>query len=382
MGLVTVAGTDKALVATVRELLAARDTVKVDSVANLAKLIEPYPEVVVVGPTLGEKAGIEFARSLSGDRDRVSVVVVTETIDAELLRDALRSGVHDVLSLNDPATEITRALIEAHDAAVEARGVAEPVALPAKRGRVVAVFSTKGGVGKSVLATNLGASLASNYGAKVCVVDLDLQFGDIGIMLGIEPKLTIADAVQRIDQLDHELLDGYLSEHSSGLKALLAPVRPEDAETVTTSRITKILEMLTEMFDVVVLDTAATLDEVVLTALDKSDEIFAVAMMDVASIKNTRISLQKLKQLGFDDEALHLVLNRADSKVWLQPDEVEKAVGASIFAKIPSDRVVPRSVNRGRPVVLDEPKSEVSRAMTGIAKGIAATAKEVASNVA
>lgn len=383
MGVVTVVGTDTALVTTVGELLAGRDTIEVNSVPDIAALRGgTLPHVIVVGPSLGTKAGIDMARNLD-DHDHAAVVIVANEIDAQLLREALRSGVRDVLALSDSATEITRALTDAHDDAVQARGSVErPVAAPVKRGHVVAVFSTKGGVGKSVLATNLGASIAANCDASVCLVDLDLEFGDVGIMLGIEPKLTIADAVQRIDQLDPELLAGYLSDHSSGLKVLLAPVRPEDAETVTTSRITKILEVLSTMFDVLVLDTAATLDEVVLTALDKSDEVFAVTMMDVASIKNTRISLQKLQQLGLDDGALRLVLNRADSKVWLQPDEVEKAVGAKIFAKIPSDRVVPRSVNRGRPVVLDEPKSDVSKALASIARGIAASAKEVASDVA
>ena len=166
------------------------------------------------------------------------------------------------------------------------------------------------------------------------------------------------------------------------MSALLAPTRPEEAENITTGRLARILDLLRTMYDVVVIDTAATFDEVVLTALDRSESVFGVTMMDVASIKNTRISLQKLSQLGYDSELVKLVLNRADSKVWLQPGEVEKAIGAEVFAKIPSDRVVPRSVNKGTPVVLDEPRSDVSKAMVDIARGIAKSAEEAVSHVA
>ncbi|MBU4556589.1 MAG: AAA family ATPase, partial [Actinobacteria bacterium] len=249
-------------------------------------------------------------------------------------------------------------------------------------GRLVTIFSTKGGVGKTVLATNLGVALSKVLGLRTAIVDLDLQFGDVGIMLGLTPERTITDVAADIERLDADLLSGHMTKHDSGLDVLLAPTRPEDAETVTTGRISRILSLLREMYDVVVVDTAATLDEIVLTALDRSDSVYALTMMDVASIKNMRISLQKLKQLGYDDSAVRVVLNRADSKVWLEPQEVERAVGSAIFARIPSDRVVPRSVNKGRPVVLDEPKSDVAKAMVAIAKTVAASTQEVATHVA
>jgi pilus assembly protein CpaE len=237
-------------------------------------------------------------------------------------------------------------------------------------------------VGKTVLATNLGAALAKCLHLKVALVDLDLQFGDVGIMLGLVPERTITDVAASIERLDADLLAGHMTHHDSGLDVLLAPVRPEDAETVTTGRIGRILSLLREMYDVVVIDTAATLDEVVLTALDRSDAVYAMTMMDVASIKNMKISVQKLAQLGYANGLVHVVLNRADSKVWLEPQEVERAVGSEIFARIPSDRIVPRSVNKGTPVVLDEPRSDVAKAMVGIAKSIAACAGEESGHVA
>jgi len=314
-----------------------------------------------------------------------AVVVIAPEVSTELLRTAMRAGVADVVAATDPVSDVSASICEAYAAECARRlGAIEQAqcAETAKGGTVVSVFSTKGGVGKTVLSTNLGVALAQLLGLKTAIIDLDLQFGDVGIMLGLAPERTIVDVAAIIERLDADLLAGHMTRHESGVDVLLAPVRPEDAEQLTTGRIARILALLREMYDVVVIDTAATLDEVVLTALDNSDVVYALTMMDVASIKNMRISLQKLAQLGYDEKLVHVVLNRADSKVWLEPQEVERAVGSGIFARIPSDRVVPRSVNKGRPVVLDEPKSDVAKAMVEIARSVAASTKEVATHVA
>ncbi|MCG2807493.1 MAG: AAA family ATPase [Coriobacteriia bacterium] len=343
------------------------------------------PHVIVIAPTASYVLGIEAARTASAVGSYTSVVVIAPELSTEMLRTAMKAGVADVVSVADSQADISRSVREVYDALVARQLVAishSESAEVSTGGRLVTIFSTKGGVGKTVLATNLGVALSKVLGLRTAIVDLDLQFGDVGIMLGLTPERTITDVAADIERLDADLLSGHMTKHDSGLDVLLAPTRPEDAETVTTGRISRILSLLREMYDVVVVDTAATLDEIVLTALDRSDSVYALTMMDVASIKNMRISLQKLKQLGYDDSAVRVVLNRADSKVWLEPQEVERAVGSAIFARIPSDRVVPRSVNKGRPVVLDEPKSDVAKAMVAIAKTVAASTQEVATHVA
>lgn len=381
MGLITVIDASGDFAGVVGQLSAAQPGAEVRPAPSVAAVAfdEGAPFVIVVAPSVAPSAGFEAARAADAAGAHTAVVIVANEITTELMRSAMRAGVADVVAAEDPATDIARAILDAY-AAAEAREVA--LALEAEAasadtgGHVVTVFSTKGGVGKTVLATNLGTALAKGLGLKTALVDLDLQFGDVGIMLGLAPERTIVDVAASIERLDADLLRGHMTHHDSGLDVLLAPVRPEDAETVTTGRIGRILSLLREMYDVVVIDTAATLDEVVLTALDRSDAVYAMTMMDVASIKNMRISVQKLAQLGYANGLVHVVLNRADSKVWLEPQEVERAVGSEIFARIPSDRIVPRSVNKGTPVVLDEPRSDVAKAMVGIAKSIAASAEE------
>lgn len=383
IGVIDPSGDFAGIVAT---LIGQRPEIEVRPIAAFDEpQAEDAPLVVVTAPGSDPQAGIVAARTAEATGCCTGVVIVAKDISTELMRAALKAGVSDVIAASDPATEIGKSIVDAYDAARDRFETlhAVPESGPeVTGGRVVTVFSTKGGVGKTVLSTNLGVALAKVLGLKTAIVDLDLQFGDVGIMLGLTPSRTIADVAASIERLDEDLLLGHMTIHDSGLAALLAPIKPEDAETITTGRISRILALLKKMYDVVIIDTSANLDEIVLTALDNSSDIYAITMMDVASIKNMRISLQKLQQLGYPDTEVHVVLNRADSKVWLQPAEVEKAIGAEVFAKIPSDRVVPRSVNKGTPVVLDEPKSDVAKAMVGIARTVARPAGEVATDVA
>jgi len=237
----------------------------------------------------------------------------------------------------------------------------------AQSSQVITVFSTKGGVGKSVIAVNLAAYIAEKLDKRVALLDLDLEFGDDAVMLGMKPTRTIYDAVQAYERLDAQLLDGFMHEHASGAKVLLAPTQPEQAESITTARISGIIDLARELADVIIIDTPGRLDETVLTAIDHSDQVLAIATMDLPSIKNTKVSLQKLRQLGYRNGLVKLVLNRADSKVFLEPADVERAIENPVLARVPSDRLVPRSVNRGVPVALDQPKSPVAKSLADLA---------------
>ncbi len=326
--------------------------------------------VIVVGPSVP----LEDASFLAGWATRsdraVAAVAVLPSVDTEIMRRAMRAGFQDVLSATAQTwAEVASAVLEAHRSVLVRRSGANDPSCNVKRGRVVAVMGTKGGVGKSVIATNLAAALASE-GQSVVLVDLDLASGDDGIMMKLEPARTIRDAVAASDRLDVELLEGFLTPHSSGVRVLLAPARPEDAETVTASRVARILELLRETADLIVVDTPSAWDEATLAAADASDSILAVTGMELTSIKDTSVMLSRLAQLGRGNGTVKVVLNRADSKVLIEEKDVERALGRSIVSRVPSDRLVPRSVNKGTPLVMDAPRSGVAKAVIDLARSI------------
>ena len=371
MGLCVICDPDTEFVSHMSELIGSTVGVEVVDTANPTQAVtiaqERDAEVVVFGPSASQSDSFEAGSRLSAGGARTVVLLMARSVQPDLLRTAMRSGFRDVVEVDGSTYgSLAEAVGEAYAAAVQVRGGADPESHGAAR--VITVFSTKGGVGKSVIASNLAAVIASVLGKRVALLDLDLEFGDDALMLGLEPKRTIYDAVQAFERLDAQLLDGYMVEHSSGARVLLAPTRPEHAESITAARVGKVISLAGELADVVIIDTPGRLDETVLTAIDKSDLVVAVATMDLPSIKNTKVSLAKLRQLGYGNGMVSLVLNRADSKVFLDPSEVEHAVGAKVLAKIPSDRLVPRSVNRGVPVVMDQPKSAVAKSMVELAR--------------
>ncbi len=236
-------------------------------------------------------------------------------------------------------------------------------------GKVVTVFSAKGGCGKTTISTNLGAALADKGRRSVVVVDLDLAFGDVAIALQLFPTHTIADAVPLGEEnLDFGGLQALLTPHSPGLTTLVAPVEPGAADTIPASLVTRIIEVLRENFDFVVIDTPPAFDDQVLAAFDLSDAVVLLATLDIPALKNLKLTLETLDLLNYPRDRWKIVLNRSDSKVGLAIGEVEKTLRTSITAQIPSSRDVPASINRGVPIVLDDPKHPVSVAIREFAE--------------
>lgn len=385
MPTVLVCDTQATYAQAIARLLADVTEVEVVYLPGLAEagrhIREGKAELLVIGPTVAEDDALVSVTSIRDAGRASGIVWLPVEVSQQLLRSALRVGVDDVISSSTPGAEIKSALLEALGKAERRGGSQKDAATQAPTGEVITVLSMKGGVGKTVVATNIAVALAS-LDKSVVLVDLDLQFGDVGIMLGLEPTQTIVGAVQSGERLDAAMLQGFLLEHASGVQVLLAPLSPEDAEIVTASRIDRIIGLLITMFDFVVIDTPPMLDEAVLTALDRSSRIMMITMMDVASVKNSRVSLQKLRQLGYNGSLIDIMLNRADSKVYLKADEVEQAIGMPIKYRLPSDLQIPRSVNKGMPVVLDAPRSQPAKVLLDTAKGIVSERAEVHHDVA
>ncbi len=347
----------------------------VDSVDALEPVLRGGPAIVVLGPSCATATGLGELDGVLA-RPGVGAILITDELSTELLQTALRAGVKDVLA----APVDTDQLVAAVDRVADALGVAVPSDLGlagaeggeaagrAELSKVITVFSTKGGSGKSVIAANLAVVLARRTAKPVVLVDADLQFGDVAVMLKLAPQHTIVDAVGSADRLDPALLQQFLMRHEpSGLLILPAPLEPSFADQISAGEMVRIVELLRTFCAYVIIDTPAYFNEVVLGLIEESDEVLLIAGMDIPNIKNVKIGLQTLRLLNVPMSKLHLVLNRANSKVKLDVSEVERTLQIKAEALIPSDVVVPQSVNKGSPVVLDAPKSGVAKAIEQLA---------------
>jgi pilus assembly protein CpaE len=303
------------------------------------------------------------------EHTRSPIVVLASGESTALLDEALDAeGIADVLLLPQLTENVVFALRKAAHAG--RRLVAEGG--HGRHGRIITVFSPKGGTGKTVTATNLAASFAKHEGKRALLLDLDLQFGDAAIMLGLEPEKTIYDLVVAPGELDSEKLAGYVTTHTCGLDILPAPLRPEDAELVTESKLARLLEVARESYDVIVVDTSPFFHGPMLATLDRTDELLMLCGLDVPTLKNVRLSLQTLELLSFPASRIRFVLNRANSKVGMKKKEVEGALDVKIGFEVPSDRAVPLGVNRGAPPVIGDASSDFARAIRVVAKSLLA----------
>jgi pilus assembly protein CpaE len=345
------------------------------SIDDLVGRLSGTPVVLVLGPSYQDPSAIQVVERLLLDHREVGAILVTTALTTELLQQALRAGIRDVLAapvdtgqLLETVGRVAESLAGPALPTADSGWGADLVPEDGELGRVITVFSTKGGAGKSVISSNLAVILAQRSEKPVVLIDADLQFGDIAVMLKLSPQHTIVDAVSALDRLDPSLMQNLLVEHTpSGLLVLPAPLEPAFADQIGASEMVRIVEVLRSFCSFVILDTPAYFNDVVLGLIEISDDVLLVAGMDIPNIKNVKIGLQTLRLLNTPMEKLRLVLNRANSKVKLDVSEVEKTLQVQADSLIPSDVVVPQAVNKGVPVVLSAPKSSVTKALEQLA---------------
>jgi pilus assembly protein CpaE len=339
-------------------------TVLVNGLDELRRSLAENTEehAVVLGPSVDMESASALAESLRVTRPGVSVILMRRRVDTPVLAEALRSGMREVIEERDLSSlgEAIRRSQQVY------RAVTGPGAERAV-GRQVTVFSPKGGVGKTTVAANLTVALAARPGTRVCLVDLDLAFGDIAITLQLFPARTIADAVLVQDALDFSVLEPLLTPHKLGFSTLVAPVQPDAKDSIPASLIAGVLDTLKKNFDVVVVDTSPAFDEHVLQAFDETDELLLVTTLDVPTLKNVKIACETLDLLNFPKQQRHLVLNRADDRVGLAPEKVESTLGMKIEQRIPTSAEVANATNVGEPIVASHPKHPVSQAINHLA---------------
>jgi pilus assembly protein CpaE len=335
--------------------------------------------MLLIGPSYASEDDMDQIRGMHNQDPALIMMLVAEEVTADLLRQGMRAGVSDVIEAPLDEEKIESAIERfAHDVLKRKREPRPdaPVAPQSKKGHVITIISAKGGSGKTVLATNVALVLNRIADAKVCLVDADLQFGDVCLVLQMEPRFTMVNAAHELHQLDSEMLDSLLTEHPSGLKVLAAPLEPAFADDITTVGLMQMVDILQETYDYIVVDTASLLDELMLSLIEKSDDILMMVDMDLPSVKNAKLALETLRLLKFSTANVHLVMNRSNSKARLDNKEIEGALKMRISAAVPSDAIVAASVNEGRAVVESDPKSKVAKGFESVAALIVADIPE------
>jgi pilus assembly protein CpaE len=358
---------------TLRGALGA-DIVVLPSFDALRRHLETHlaEDAVVIGASVDIESALDLASDMRITRPSLGVVVVRRRVDTSVLADALRAGVREVCEERDlaginAAVKRVRQLAQSLRETVPGAATLED---GADRGLLVTVFSAKGGCGKTTLSTNLAVALTEGGRNRVCLVDLDLSFGDVAIALQLFPAHTIADAVSLGEGLDVAAVESLLTPHNNiaGLSTLVAPLDPASNRGISADLVRRILSILKDEFDYVVVDTPPAFDEQVLEALDQSDLIALIATLDIPALKNLKLTLETLEEINFPREKWAVILNRSDSKVGLALNEVEKTLRVPISVEIPSSRDVPAAINRGVPIVFDSPKHPVSMSVKQFAE--------------
>ena len=362
--------------AEVRQALSSHSAIKVVGTAVDApsagdRLREEQVDVLLHGSSRGDRLPTQDIHTLQS-ASPAPIVIVTSGCTPEFLQEALAHGVQDVAILPQLTESLVFTLRRAHvlnnNAPRPQRPGADGRALRDGEGRVITVFSPKGGVGKSTLSVGLAGAYCGPLKRSTLLIDLDLQFGDVGIMMGIDPTQTIVDLVTTTGELDPDKLSGYVVHHNSGLDVLAAPLRPEDAELVTEDRIGQLIDVAKAAYDIVVLDTPPHFDATTLAALDRSDRLVLMTTMDIPTVKNAKLALQTLNLLQYPRERIALVVNRPLPRADLRESDISRTLDMPLTTVIPGDKEIGAAVNRGVPITVSAPRSPAAKAMRELAE--------------
>jgi pilus assembly protein CpaE len=355
----------------IREALPTGTPVRAVSLAEVGMAgseIPPGVDLVVVGCSEAHDQALEVITAASAQRADRPVVVLYHGTANGFLQQAFEAGADDLVELPQSAAQLGFAL---EKALARRRGAVAGAA----QGEMITVLGPKGGTGKTITSSNLSVALALE-GKSTVLVDLDLQFGDVGLALGLEPNKTIYDLAVSGGTLDGDKIEGFLSQHPSGARALLAPLRPDQAAAIGTPFLREVFEILRSRFDFVLVDTPPAFTAEVIAAVDVSTHLCVVGMLDALSLKDTKIGLETLEQMGYDPNAVTFVLNRADSDVGIAASDVQELLGREPDLTVGSDRAIPRALTSGQPIVVAEPKSKAARSYTSLAERyLSATAR-------
>ena len=345
---------------------------------------EQDPDVVLMDINMPDMDGISATEAILRSQPHVQVIILSVQGDQNYMRRAMLAGARDFLTKPPMADELISAIRRAgemaqHERAKNAQMRAAPATpgLPASagfsltQGKVITVYSPKGGTGCTTIAVNLALAL-HNEDTRTTLVDGNFQFGDVAVFINEQGKNTIIDLATRVNELDPEIVEGVMIKHAaSGVHVLAAPSRPEYAEKVTSDQFAQLIDYLRQMYAYVVIDTTPTLSDITLAAIDKSNVVVLVTTQDIPSIKNARLFLDLLQTIGIDRERIVFCMNRYDKRIAITPDRVGDNLKQSVAAVIPMDeRSVVPAVNRGVPFILDNKTQPAARGILSLAESV------------
>jgi pilus assembly protein CpaE len=353
------------------------------------------PDVVLMDINMPDMDGIATTELLAREVPTASVIMMSVQGESDYLRRSMLAGAREFLVKPFSSDELTASIRQVFTrerdkmtrmavAAAEAGGprTATSQTPSGEPGQVVAVFSPKGGVGRTTVAVNLAVAAATELGKKVVLVDGSFQFGDVGVLLNLNPKnKSIADLVPELEQAGHEVesIDTFVINHSAGIRVLLAPPSPEMAELITPAGIKRVIEALRLTHELVVVDCTAFFNDTTLAILDSADTILTMLSLEITSIKNMRLFLEVADQLGYDGGKVRLILNRADSALGIRVTDVEHSIGRKVDETIVSDgRSVVYALNRGVPFFLSNREAQVSQDILRLARSVVGERVQVA----
>jgi pilus assembly protein CpaE len=372
---------------------------------NLRKLLFFESDIDVVGAATNGEEGIEMAVELQPDivlmdinmpgvdgitaSERITqkvpfcqIIMMSVQGEADYLRRSMLAGAREFLIKPFSSDELVSSVRRVYQLGASRRQAMPIMQTPAgeasvaekassAEGKIVTVFSAKGGVGCSTIAVNMAIALQQNAASKVVVVDTSLQFGDVGVLLNLYASRTMADLAAHADELDDELINDIFIPHSSGVKALLAPSRPEVADTITPALLTEILTRLRTMFDVIIVDTGSILDDIVLNVLDVSDKIIVVTTPEIPAIKDAKLFFEVTEALEYERERFIFVLNKTDKRINIRAEDIAANIKYNVEGQLPLDeRSVTTAVNQGVPYVLGNKSSLLTQATIDLSKRV------------
>ncbi len=345
-----------------------------DGQEAVQRVKELRPDVVIMDVNMPGVDGIQATEKISTDLPDSAVIIMSAAGDQEYVRKAMIAGARDYLIKPFTSDEVVTAIKRVFDKERRRKQREGGIggARPVTESKIVTLYSPHDGVGKTTLAANLAIALHQLTNDPCVIVDLNLQFGDMDLVLNLNPERTIVDLTSQFQNTDTGMLERFLTVHESGVRLLGAPPRPQYAETVTVYCVQQVLRVLKQSYQYIVVDSASVLNDTTLAALDMTDEILLVTNLDVPSLRNAKICLETMRDLHYETEKIRVVINRATGEMGIKADEVEEYLEHPVAARIPSEgRVVVGAVNHGIPFVLSHPETKVSEAVQALARLLA-----------